>query len=93
MLIFLIKVISELVTVVNSVNSRINIDVYSYVKVRPVICTFSRGSWNFMSFKKHSLRNATVLNLWLSNINCVVFQMIINHTLSHSVIFIFILND
>jgi hypothetical protein len=63
----------ELVAVYDSENSSIDVDVASIVEVSPCVmgsCIFWPS--DFVAFQKHSLRDATVFNSLLYNVQGVV---------------------
>lgn len=58
----------EVITVHNSKNSAVNIEIAAEIKISPSItdsCIFR--SRNFVAFQKHTLRDSTILNSLLYN--------------------------
>lgn len=82
----------EVVTVIQTINSWVNVDLDSNVKIGPMISCCWTWLWNFVSFQEDTLWNATVFNSRLANVHWVIFQMIINDTLSNSVVFVLVFN-
>ena len=46
-----------------------------------------------MAFQKYSLRNATIFNSALNDVNGIVVKVVVDNTLSDSVVLVGVLND
>lgn len=83
----LIELTSEVIAVHDSENSAIHIEVLTNIDVSPVVDL----AWNvwmrdFVSLKKNSLWDSRVFYSWLSDVQSVVIQVVVNQVLSDPVV-------
>jgi hypothetical protein len=84
---------SEVVTVDDSEDSSVHIEVHSNVKVLPgVVFSCILWGWELVSLHEDSLGNSGVLNSWLENVDGVVIEVVENGALSKSVVLICVFN-
>lgn len=85
---------SEIITVNNSENSLVDIEVNSNIKVLPeIVLGLVFWVWKLVSLQKDSLWNSGVLNSWLNNMDCVIVEVVVDDALSNSVVFVWIFDD
>lgn len=82
----------EVITVNDTENSSIDVQIHSEVQISPSV-RLAVSSWNLVTFQKHSLRNARVLDPVFQNVDSVVIKIVEEHTLPDPVILIRIFND
>jgi hypothetical protein len=89
-----IEVFGKLITVYNSENSSIDIEVASEVEVSPVI-ELGLIFWKrkLVSLEEDSLWNSRVLYSTFDDVDGVVIQVVHDDAFSNSVIFIWVLNN
>ena len=83
----------EIITVNNSENSRIYIDICAEFKICPVV--ISRLVWfrQLVSLEEDSLWDAGVLYSALNDVHCVVIKIIVKNALADSEILIRVFNN
>jgi hypothetical protein len=85
---------SEIITVNNSENSLVDIEVNSNIKVLPeIVLGLVFWVWKLVSLQKDSLWNSRVLNSWLNNMDGVIIEVVVDNALSNSVVFVWIFDD
>ena len=90
----LVELAGEIVTIHNSEDSAIDIEIGSKVQVSPrVVQGGVLWPGDLVAFQKYSLRNATVFNSALNDVNCVVVEVVVNDALSDSVVLVGVLNN
>ena len=84
----------EVITVNDSENSSVHIEVHSDVKVLPdVVIGWIFWSWELVSLHEDSLGDSGVLNSWLDDVDGVVIKIVVDGALSESIVLIGILNN
>lgn len=74
-----IKFASEIITINNTEDSFVEIDIDSYVEVFPgiVFFGFADFGWDFLSFDKDSLWNSTVFLSGFGDVDCSVTKVVV----------------
>ena len=83
----------ELVTVIDTENSSVEVDVTTNVKVFPVVSLDAAGSGYEMSLKENALRNTRVSNFGLEDVSGVIFKVVVDGALAKAVVFIWVFNN
>jgi len=84
---------SEIITVNDSENSLVDIEVLRQVQILPVVILgLIIWKWKLVSLQEDTLGHTGVLNSWFDNVNGVIIKIIVDDALSHSIILIWILN-
>jgi len=84
---------SEIITVDDSENSLVDIEVDSNVKIFPeVVLRLVFWEWKLVSLQKDSLRDTGVLNSWLDDVDGVIVKVVEDDTFSNSVVFVWVFN-
>jgi hypothetical protein len=84
----------ELVTINNSKDSSVDIDVETEVEISPGVvnsCIF--GPSDFVAFQKDTLRDSTILYSLLNDMHGIILKIVKDGALSNSVIFIGIFDN
>lgn len=84
----------EFIAVDDSEDSCVHIKVHANVQVLPnVVLGWVLWVWQLVSFHEDSLWDSGVLNSWLDDVDGVVIKIVVDNTLSQSVVLIGIFND
>ena len=79
----------EIIAVNDSENSLVDIEVDTNVEVLPdVVFRLVIWIWKLMSLQKDSLRHSRVLNSWLDDVDGVIVKVVVDSTLSDSIVLI-----
>jgi len=85
---FFIEMFGEIISILNSKDSLIEIDIGSNIEIFPSIeihnSNFLR---DFLSVYKNSLSDSRILDSWLGHVNGLVTQIVIHDARSHSKVF------
>lgn len=86
--------LSEIITVNNSENSAINVEISRQIEIAPavVLVFWVFWEWELVSLQENSLWDTGVLNLWLNDVDGIVLEVIVDKTFSNSEILIGIFN-
>lgn len=84
----------EFVTVNNSENSSVDIEILTNIEVAPCVI-FGWIIWmrELVSFEENTLWDSRVLNSWFNNVNGVIIKIIVDDALSHSEVLVWIFNN
>ena len=82
--------LGEIITVNNSENSAINVEVLRKIEISPgvVFVLWVFWIWELVSLQENSLWDTGVLNLWLNDVDGIVLKVIVDKTFSNSEILI-----
>lgn len=84
----------EVITINNSENSRVNIEILAKFQITPVVAFAWLGwVWKLMSLQEDSLWNTSVLNSGLNDVDCVIIKVVVDDALSDPKVLVWILND
>ena len=84
----------EIITITNSENSLVDIQVLRKVQILPVIVLgLIMGKWKLVSLQEDTLGYTRVLNSWFNNVNGIIIKIVVDDALSDSVVLIWILNN
>ena len=87
---FIKEASGEFITVNYSEDSFIKIKVNTNIEIFPcyIVSMILMISYDFLSFYKDTLGYTTIFYFWFSYVNGVVIQVVVNVTISNSIIFI-----
>jgi hypothetical protein len=90
----LIKSLGEIISINDTENSSVHIKVHGDVQIFPCV-DFRLLAWdeNLVSLKEDALRDATVLNSILKNVQSIIIQIIVNGAFADTIIFVRVLYD
>ena len=90
----LVESSSELISINDTEDSAVYIQIHAYIQIFPVVdFRFLSGDEYFVSLEEDALRDATVLNSILCDVQGVIFQIVVNSALADAVVFIRALNN
>lgn len=85
--------LGEVIAIANSEHSTVHIKVHSKVEVLPdVVEGLVVWVWELVPLEEDSLGNTGVLNSWLDDVDGIILEIVVDNTLSNSIVLIWILN-
>jgi hypothetical protein len=80
----------EIITVNNSENSAIDVEIIRQIEIPPVVVfvLWVFWIWELVSLQENSLWDTGVLNLWLNDVDGIIVKVIINDAFSYSEVFV-----
>ena len=90
----LVESSSELISINDTEDSAVYIQIHAYIQIFPVVdLRLLSGDEYFVSLEEDTLRDATVLNSILCDVQGVIIQIVVNSALADAVVFIRALNN
>jgi hypothetical protein len=89
-----IEASGEIITVNDAENSSINIEICCQVEIGPrIVSGLIIGEWELVSLQENALRDTSVLNARLDDVECIILKIVVEDALSNSEVFIGVLNN
>jgi hypothetical protein len=90
----LIESLGEVISINNTENSAIDIEVWSNIQISPwVYFGLLSGNQDFMSLEEDTLRDTAILYSVFKDMESIVIQIVVNGALANTVIFCRVLNN